>query len=222
MGKQLLIIPELTEKDSIKFWSKVNTNGTIPKHCLELGPCWLWLGHKNKVGRGTFTVKGITLLAPRIAFTIYRGPISLEKPYVLHKCDNPSCLRDEHLFDGTQADNMKDMYVKARNIKERPTTKGNNHWSQRFIESRTWGKRNGAYTHPERVPRGDRSGARTHPESIPRGEKSGASKLTNVQVLKIREEYNWGNKNMTILAKENNVSIANIFRIVNRQMWKHI
>lgn len=37
------------------------------------------------------------------------------KLYVLHHCDNPQCLRLEHLFQGTQSDNMKDMNAKGRN-----------------------------------------------------------------------------------------------------------
>lgn len=56
----------------------------------------------------------------------------------------------------------------------------------------------------------------------PSGSKHGMSKLTESQVLKIREKYNKENTNKKILAKEYGVSYTTIREIVNKHLWKHI
>jgi hypothetical protein len=48
---------------------------------------------------------------------IYEQTTGKEIPkgiYVLHRCDNPACINFEHLFLGTQLDNVKDMCAKGR------------------------------------------------------------------------------------------------------------
>ena len=51
----------------------------------------------------------------RAAWMITHGEIP-EGLLVLHKCDNPPCVKPEHLFLGTQQDNIKDMYAKDRGV----------------------------------------------------------------------------------------------------------
>jgi HNH endonuclease len=86
-----------------RFWQKV----------LKTDTCWLWTGKITKDGYGQFTywdgVKVRTVLAHRFAF----GPVP-DDVKVLHKCDNPPCCRDDHLFSGTQADNVRDCEQKGR------------------------------------------------------------------------------------------------------------
>jgi hypothetical protein len=97
----------ITENDVCLFWAKVDKSR---------GPngCWLWQGRR----RGTpCTAKvGDTVIsAHRAAYTITNGPI----PHglcVCHKCDLPSCVNPAHLFLGTHADNVRDMYAKGRHI----------------------------------------------------------------------------------------------------------
>ena len=94
-----------------RFWSKVNKEGPIPKHCPELGPCWVWTGNVDAHGYGGL---GHHERAHRVAWTIAFGPIPQGKS-VLHHCDNPPCVRaDGHLFLGTQVVNLADMQAKGR------------------------------------------------------------------------------------------------------------
>ena len=82
--------------------------------------CWLWIGAFNQYGYGVIymgTGRGhVPNRAHRISWEIHRGPI----PYglcVLHRCDNPSCVRPDHLFLGTQSENVRDAVVKGRNAR---------------------------------------------------------------------------------------------------------
>lgn len=73
--------------------------------------CWLWVGALNPRGYGWFK----QLNSHRCAWMIYREEIP-KGMFVLHKCDNTSCVNPDHLFLGTQNDNMKDMDEKGRRI----------------------------------------------------------------------------------------------------------
>jgi hypothetical protein len=88
-----------------QFWTMVDVLG--PKQC------WLWKGHKNKLGYGVIQLQGHKYLTHRIAWTRTHGPIPAGK-LVLHRCDNPGCVNPSHLFLGTQADNMRDRSSKHR------------------------------------------------------------------------------------------------------------
>lgn len=78
--------------------------------------CWLWIGAKTTRGYGYVSHycegKRKQLAAHRISYALHKGPV-LDKN-VLHKCDNPLCVNPDHLFLGTQEDNMKDMATKGR------------------------------------------------------------------------------------------------------------
>lgn len=73
--------------------------------------CWLWTGDTNKDGYGRLQVGGKKVYAHRYAYGDPRGV------YVLHRCDNPPCVRRSHLFAGTQAINMRDRNAKGRQAK---------------------------------------------------------------------------------------------------------
>lgn len=72
--------------------------------------CLLWVGSIGKDGYGLFKSGGRTYRAHRYALGI-RDNAGL---YVMHKCDEPRCVDPEHLFIGTQEDNMRDMRMKKR------------------------------------------------------------------------------------------------------------
>lgn len=78
------------------------------------GECWVWTGAKNPQGYGKLKVtNGPIKAAHRLAWEEVNGPIP-EGKLVLHRCDNPACVRPAHLFVGTHADNHKDMIQKGR------------------------------------------------------------------------------------------------------------
>jgi len=70
--------------------------------------------------------------------------------------------------------------------------------------------------------RGDKNGARTHPERVPRGEAVGNSKLTAEKVTKIREIYAAGGATQMDIAAKFGVDRALVSYIINRKIWKHI
>jgi hypothetical protein len=95
------------------FWSKV-TKSTFDA-------CWPWTGAMSKTnGYGVLKWNTKRYKAHQIAWKIYFGAVPVEPNpsyhgiCVLHKCDNPSCCNPNHLFIGTQTDNIKDMIIKRR------------------------------------------------------------------------------------------------------------
>jgi hypothetical protein len=75
--------------------------------------CWLWAGAVTPRGYGRFGVNRKTKNAVRVSYTIFNGQIP-DKLFVLHKCDIPACVNPDHLFLGTNRDNVDDMLRKGR------------------------------------------------------------------------------------------------------------
>lgn len=106
-GNQMCVNPDhLTTDTSVaRFWNNIRKGEE----------CWEWVGAKNH-GYGVLSRggrNGANVLAHRMSYEINCGdPGGL---VVCHRCDNPSCVRPDHLFLGTQMDNMKDMHKKGRN-----------------------------------------------------------------------------------------------------------
>jgi hypothetical protein len=75
--------------------------------------CWLWTGAHGSSGYGHIGLNGKVLDTHRVSFELYRHRIP-DGLFVLHHCDVKSCVNPEHLFLGTQTENLLDMTRKGR------------------------------------------------------------------------------------------------------------
>ena len=85
-----------------RFWSKVD----------KTDECWNYTGCKNPKGYGEFRYQGTKRYAHRVAFHLEHG--RWPDDCLLHKCDNPRCVRPDHMFEGSRGDNNRDMWNKGR------------------------------------------------------------------------------------------------------------
>lgn len=86
-----------------RFWEKVN----------KTNYCWEWTASKH-LGYGSFAIeRSHPIGAHRVSWELTNGPIP-ENLFVCHHCDNRGCVRPDHLFLGTQKDNIVDMLNKDR------------------------------------------------------------------------------------------------------------
>lgn len=75
--------------------------------------CWIWNGSSNRGGYGQFHMPSGPWLAHRVSWLLSKGWIP-DGSHVLHKCDTPACVNPDHLFLGTDKDNVQDMLSKGR------------------------------------------------------------------------------------------------------------
>jgi hypothetical protein len=94
---------------SVRFEAKVDRSPGLGPN----GDCHLWTAALNHWGYGKCSVSRSRWdRAHRVAWFLATG--AWPTMQVLHHCDTPACVRFEHLFLGTQADNMTDMSRKGR------------------------------------------------------------------------------------------------------------
>jgi hypothetical protein len=167
------------------FWSHVDKTET----------CWLWTGRRGSHGYGNFTFNDGTLkTAHRLAYELTYGSI-LPGLLICHHCDNPPCVRPDHLFLGTYADNTQDMMRKGRD---------------------------GAHTHPEKWKRGIEHHTNLHPELVKRGEQNPFAKVTEDAVREIRYLRNVEKWPLKRLAAHFGIGISQVQKIAARTVWQHV
>lgn len=170
------------------FWTKVKKDGPALRD--GLGPCWVWIGARDELGYGSINRRTYGEgSAHRYSWVLHNGAIEPGR-IVMHHCDNPGCVRPEHLALGTHQDNMNDKVQKQRQAR--------------------------GETHGDRYARGSRHGAATHPEKF-RGEGNCKAKLTEAQVAEIRARV--GRRNGAALAREFGVNKTTINAIKHGRIW---
>ncbi len=190
-------VPELSEKDKERFWSKLDKKGH--------DDCWLWLASKDRKGYGRFVIGRKRVRANRVAYFLEHGAIP-DGLLVCHDCpngDNPACCNPSHLWAGTNDENNADKEEKGR--ANHPT--GDLHFSR---------------ARPHLLARGDSNGSRLHPERRPKGEMHRCAKLNEDKVRNMRSEYADGDAGIRALAVRYDVSNQTVTKIINRKNWKHV
>lgn len=109
------------------FWSKVDkAPGLGPQ-----GTCWHWLGAKTPDAYGQLYFRGKTHRAHRLSWELTFGPLPRDTArgshgtLVCHHCDNPICVRPEHLFLGNNAASVADRRAKGRSRGGKPNGEQN-------------------------------------------------------------------------------------------------
>ena len=166
--------------------------------------CWNWIKSVNPMtGYGQLSAyengKHELYTAHRTSYLAHIGAIP-DGLCVLHKCDNRKCFNPDHLFLGTQKENMDDMDSKGRRVKGKPSFV----WQERY---------------PDRVPRGDKHHLKINGTGcLMRGMDARRSNLTDDNIREIRASK----ETLASLSKRFSVSQSALCAIRKRKTWRHI
>ena len=150
---------------------------------VDANGCWVWQNYTDRYG--IIRMGKRTKKAHRVSWVAFKGPIPAGMK-VLHRCDNPPCVNPDHLFLGTQADNVADCVRKGRLVVPRCPI--------------------------HRKARGDSNGMRTHPGCLA-GERNGRSKISDEDRREIVARRQAGEQRRR-LAAEYGLNESQILRIV--------
>ncbi len=102
-----------------RFVSNQNDNKSdfdrfFEKICFGFSDCWFWYGCIDTSGYGRTNLLHENF-AHRASWILFNGFIPKDKK-ILHKCDIRNCVNPDHLFIGSQKDNVQDMISKGRSV----------------------------------------------------------------------------------------------------------
>lgn len=166
----------------------------------EANGCWRWMGALDTDGYGSFRWRGRTIKAHRLSYELFRGEIE-PGLHVCHSCDHRYCVNPEHLWLGTNQDNLTDAVMK-----------------------RAGGDLQRRYETAKYVPVRVRKTITARPKGVRidmQGEKHPFAKLTEQQVREIRRLFA-ENIPLPALAEQFGVHKTCIFHIVHRYRWAHL
>lgn len=150
-----------------RFWAKVDkSNG-----------CWLWRAARNRGGYGIFENGRRTLYAHRYALELNGTPVP-DGLFALHRCDNPPCVRPDHLFVGSLADNVADMVQKGRQARVALTP---DRLKRLLAAAADWRNQ-----HPERLPTHCVRGHEYSPENV-RLKTDGSRQCVTCTRIRVRD-----------------------------------
>jgi hypothetical protein len=217
-----------------RFWCRVDKRGP--------DECWPWIGMLNQFGYGMLHIwhpeerRWGRRVASRVAYEVSIGPIP-PGLFVCHHCDNPPCVNPRHLFTGTSADNIADMYRKGRQNRPRGELASRARLTNQQVEEI---RRIYATSHPKMATLAKQYGVgktsilnairgRTFCDvpTVPLpplhacGERNPNRKLNAEIVRQIRLEYAAG-ATQVALAQKHGVAQPTIGCIVNRKTWRHV
>jgi len=166
------------------FWELANVS--------KPSECWEWGGAYSGCGYGLINRDGKRYKTHRLAYKLEYG--SIEKPQVNHHCDNKMCVNPNHLYNGTQSDNMKDAYERNKSMRDALDI-GTENRMKRL----------------EKI---------SDENLYVRGEDNPQQKLTESEVVKIKELV--GDKTDLEIAEKFGVSRQAINNIKLGKSWSHI
>lgn len=115
-----------------RFWSRVNKGGPTQPHMDS--PCWIWTGGLTDKGYGWLSLNDGSragMLAHRFALST-KGPIP-DGLDALHQCDNPPCVRPDHLHAGTHRQNILESVERGRQGKIKGSAVGTSKLTEKTI-----------------------------------------------------------------------------------------
>ena len=118
-GAMILLEHVANQTAEGRFWAMVDRSGE----------CWVWTGSRQRRPSGELSYgrfapngdQGPVWQAHRFSRLLADGRLP-DEGKVLHHCDNPGCVRPEHLYVGTSADNNADMVSRGRIARQRGTS----------------------------------------------------------------------------------------------------